>query len=129
RIVDDLISRGLAYKAWETSQELDEQRKAAEKAKRVFIYRRPQFTDEQVRRYESERRPHVVRLAMPVKEYRFDDAVLGPGQGVAATQVQDFIIRKSDGMPTYHFAVVVDDEQSGVTHVLRGQEHLLNTVN
>src|SRR5205823_10840373 len=72
---------------------------------------------------------HVVRFAMPVQDYRFDDAVLGPDQGVAAGQVQDFVIRKSDGMPTYHFAVVVDDAEMGVTHVLRGQEHLLNTVN
>jgi glutamyl-tRNA synthetase len=66
---------------------------------------------------------------MPVKDYRFDDAVLGPNQGFAAAEVQDFVIRKSDGMPTYHFGVVVDDAQSGVTHVLRGQEHLLNTCN
>src|SRR5205814_6465354 len=85
--------------------------------------------DQQIRQFESERRPHVVRFATPVKDYHFDDAVLGPGQGVSATQVQDFVIRKSDGMPTYHFAVVVDDAEMGVTHVLRGQEHLLNTVN
>src|SRR5208282_2600126 len=38
-------------------------------------------------------------------------------------------IRKSDGMPTYHFGVVVDDAEAGITHVLRGQEHLLNTCN
>ena len=44
-------------------------------------------------------------------------------------EVQDFVIRKGDGMPTYHFAVVVDDAEMGVTHVLRGQEHLLNTFN
>src|SRR5205807_1545963 len=97
--------------------------------KRTYTYRRPQLTDTQIRQYESEGRPHVVRFAMPVRDYQFDDAVLGPGQGVAANQVQDFVIRKSDGMPTYHFAVVVDDEQMAVTHVLRGQEHLLNTVN
>src|SRR5205823_4135331 len=46
-----------------------------------------------------------------------------------SSQVQDFVIRKADGMPTFHFAVVVDDAAVGVTHVLRGQEHLLNTVN
>jgi glutamyl-tRNA synthetase len=129
RVIDDLLSRGLAYKAWETTEELDAQRKAAERAKRMYAYRRPKLTDEQVRQYESEGRPHVVRFAMPVKDYRFDDAVLGPGQGVGATQVQDLVIRKSDGMPTYHFAVVVDDQEMAVTHVLRGQEHLLNTVN
>jgi glutamyl-tRNA synthetase len=129
RIIDDLIARGLAYKAYETPQELEAMRKEAEKHKRPFIYRRGKISDEQARRYEAEGRASVVRFAMPVKEYRFDDAVLGPGQGVGPDQVQDFVIRKSDGMPTYHFAVVVDDHEMAVTHVLRGQEHLLNTVN
>jgi glutamyl-tRNA synthetase len=129
KIIDDLIARGLAYRAYETSEELENQRKQAEKAKRQFRYRRPTLTDEQVKAYEAEGRPHVVRFVMPVKDYRFDDAVLGPNQGFAAGEVQDFVIRKSDGMPTYHFGVVVDDAQSGVTHVLRGQEHLLNTCN
>jgi glutamyl-tRNA synthetase len=129
RVIEQLIAEGKAYKAWETTEELNAKRQEAEKQKRVYIYRRPQLTNEQVRQYEAEGRPHVVRFAMPVKDYRFDDAVLGPNQGVAANQVQDFVIRKSDGMPTYHFAVVVDDHEMGITHVLRGQEHLLNTVN
>jgi glutamyl/glutaminyl-tRNA synthetase len=42
-------------------------------------------------------------------------------------EMDDFVIRKADGFPTYHFAVVVDDDLMGVTHVLRGQEHLNNT--
>ncbi len=71
----------------------------------------------------------MVRFAMPVKEYRFTDVVLGKEIVLAANQVQDFVIRKTDGMPTYHFAVVVDDAEMGITHILRGQEHLLNTVN
>lgn len=129
RIIDDLIARGLAYKAYETGEELDRQRQAAQRAKRQYRYVRPRLTDEQIRQFESEGRLHVVRLAMPVKEYRFDDVVLGANQGVGPGEVQDFIIRKSDGMPTYHFAVVVDDAEAGVTHILRGQEHLLNTVN
>jgi glutamyl-tRNA synthetase len=115
--------------AYETNEELDSQRKQAEKMKRQFRYRRPQLTDEQIAKFAAEGRPHVVRLAMAVKEYRFDDAVLGKNQGVGPGEVQDFVIRKSDGMPTYHFGVVVDDAEAGVTHVLRGQEHLLNTVN
>jgi glutamyl-tRNA synthetase len=128
-IIDGLMERGLAYKAYESNEELDAQRKIAERAKRQFRYRRPTLTSEQIAAYEFEGRPHVVRLAMPVREYRFDDAVLGPRQGVGPGEVQDFIIRKSDGMPTYHFAVVVDDAEMGITHILRGQEHLLNTVN
>jgi len=129
RVIDQMISRGVAYKAYESPQELESMRKQAEREKRAFVYRRLRLTDEQIRRYEAEGRPSVVRFAMPVKEYRFDDAVLGANQGVGADQVQDFVIRKSDGMPTYHFAVVVDDQEMQVTHVLRGQEHLLNTVN
>jgi glutamyl-tRNA synthetase len=122
-------ARGLAYKAYETAEELDSQRKQAERSKRQYRYRRPQWTSEQIAKFESEGRAHVVRFAMPVKDYRFDDAVLGANQGVGQGEVQDFVIRKSDGMPTYHFGVVVDDAESGVTHILRGQEHLLNTVN
>jgi glutamyl/glutaminyl-tRNA synthetase len=128
-LIDDLIARGLAYRAYETAEELDAQRKQAEKARRQYRYRRPQLTDEQIAKYQAEGRPHVVRFAMPVKEYRFEDAVLGPNQGFGPGEVQDFVIRKSDGMPTYHFAVVVDDNEMGITHILRGQEHLLNTCN
>lgn len=129
RIIDELIARGQAYLAYESLEELESQRRQAEKQKRAFIYKRQAYTPDQLRRFSDEGRTPVVRFAMPVKEYRFDDAVLGPGQGVGPEQVQDFVIRKSDGMPTYHFAVVVDDAEMGITHVLRGQEHLLNTVN
>jgi glutamyl-tRNA synthetase len=129
KIIDDLIARGLAYKAYETADELDAQRKQAERARRQYRYRRPTLTAEQISQYEAEGRPHVVRFAMAAKEYRFDDAVLGPNQGFGVSEVQDFVIRKSDGMPTYHFGVVIDDQEMGVTHVLRGQEHLLNTCN
>jgi glutamyl-tRNA synthetase len=126
RILDDLMARGLAYKAWETPEELDAMRKEAEKHKWSFVYRRPKLTDEQIRQFESEKRPHVVRFAMPVKDYSFHDQILGKID-LPAGQCQDFVIRKADGMPTFHFAVVVDDQDMGVTHVVRGQEHTLNT--
>ncbi len=66
---------------------------------------------------------------MPVKEYRFRDEVLGKEVVQSGYESQDFVIRKTDGMPTYHFGVVVDDAEMGVTHVLRGLEHLKNTFN
>lgn len=127
--IEQLIGQGRAYKAYESADELDAQRKAAEKEKRNFIYRRPQLSEAQIHQYEAEGRPHVVRFAMEVKEYRFRDVVLDKEIVVQPAQVQDFVIRKTDGMPTYHFAVVVDDAQLNITHILRGQEHLLNTVN
>ena len=128
-IIEDMIARGLAYKSWETR---GGEMRCERKPKRPSA---PTVSAGEVRptrrssRYEAEGRPHVVRFAMPVKDIRFDDAIVGPDQGVSAAEVQDFVIRKSDGMPTFHFAVVVDDAAMGVTHVLRGQEHLLNTVN
>ena len=129
RIIDDLLARGLAYRAYETPEELDSMRKAAEAQKRAFIYRKPEYGQHELAKYEAEGRPSVVRLQVPVKEYRFRDEVLGKEIVVGPEQVQDFVIRKADGMPTYHFAVVVDDNEMGVTHILRGQEHTLNTVN
>jgi glutamyl-tRNA synthetase len=125
-IIEDLIARGLAYRAYETRDELDAMRKEAERAKRQFVYRRRPLSDEHAREYAQQNRPHVVRFAMPVREWRFTDAVLGEIV-MPAEEVQDFVIRKEDGMPTYHFAVVVDDQEMGITHVTRGQEHVKNT--
>src|SRR4051812_23283452 len=71
RLIDGLISRGLAYKAFETAEELTALRQQAEKAKRNYVYKRPQLSDEQLRQYEAEGRPHVVRFAMPVRDFRF----------------------------------------------------------
>lgn len=128
-IIDDLIKRDLAYQAWETTNELAARRAEAEKHKRSFLYRRPQYTTDQIQQFKAENRTPVIRLAMPVKEYRFRDEVLGKDIVLPPDEAQDFVIRKTDGMPTYHFAVVVDDAAMNVTHVLRGQEHLKNTFN
>jgi len=126
-LIADLISRGLAYKAFETREELDSMRRQAEAEKRVFIYRRGSVSPEQTAAFEAEGREAVVRFIMPPREYRFRDVVLDKEIVMAPDEAQDFVIRKADGMPTYHFAVVVDDAFMGVTHVLRGQEHLKNT--
>jgi glutamyl-tRNA synthetase len=127
QIIDDLIARGLAYEAYETRAELDAERQAAEAAKRSFVYRRRALSDEQIARYRAEGRKAVVRFAMPVKEYRFADQVLGKEIVLPAAESQDFVIRREDGMPMYHLAVVVDDAEMNITHVLRSQEHLKNT--
>ena len=129
QIIDGLMKRDLAYEAWETNEELNAAREAAAKQKKQFVYRRPHYTSDQISRFKSEARTPVVRLAMPVKDYRFRDEVLDKDVVLPAEEAQDFVIRKADGMPTYHFAVVVDDAAMNVTHILRGQEHLKNTFN
>ena len=75
----------------------------------------------------AEDRPHVIRFKVPDDApIVIQDAVLGEVR-VEAGELEDFIIRKADGFPTYHLAVVVDDHLMGVTHVIRGQEHLANS--
>jgi glutamyl/glutaminyl-tRNA synthetase len=127
RIIEDLIARGLAYEAYETREEIDEMKKQAEREKKPFIYRRRDVPPDQLARWKAEGRVPVIRFAMPVREHRFTDVVLGKDVVLPEEEAQDFIIRKSDGMPTYHFAVVIDDAETGITHVLRGQEHTKNT--
>ncbi|MEM8874246.1 MAG: glutamate--tRNA ligase [Planctomycetota bacterium] len=127
KLISELMERGLAYEAWETKAELDNMRGQAAIAKRPFLYKRQNYTHEQLAKFKDEGRKPVVRFAMAEKPYYFDDEVLGPKCGVDADQAQDFVIRKTDGMPTYHFAVVIDDAEMGITHILRGAEHLLNT--
>lgn len=129
KLIDQLIAEGKAYEAWESSEELASQRAQAEKAKRPFIYRRRSYTADEMKRFRDDGRTPVVRFVMPVKEYRFHDMTLGKETVQPAQESQDFVIRKGDGMPTYHFGVVVDDAEMGVTHVLRGLEHLKNTFN
>jgi tryptophanyl-tRNA synthetase len=127
RIIDDLIARGLAYEAYDTPAELDAMRKDAERNKRQFVYRKREASPEQIAQWKSEGRKSVVRFSMLVKEYRFYDVVAAKDIVLPPEEAQDFVIRKTDGMPTYHFAVVVDDAEAGVTHILRGQEHTKNT--
>ncbi len=129
KLIDSLVADGKAYEAWESGEELDALRAAAAKSKRPFLYRRRNYSEDDLKRFKDEGRRPVVRFAMPVKEYRFHDLTLDKEIVQTPYEVQDFVIRKGDGMPTYHFGVVVDDAEMGVTHVLRGLEHLLNTVN
>jgi glutamyl-tRNA synthetase len=124
--VELLIERDLAYPAFETAEELDAERQAAQREKRGFRYRRPAEWDRDAALSRMAREPHVVRFRMPTEPLFVHDEVLGTVE-FGEEHLDDFIIRKRDGFPTFHLAVVVDDEEMGVTHVLRGQEHLNNT--
>jgi glutamyl-tRNA synthetase len=125
-----LVEQGLAYPAFEKTEELEIKRKAAVAAKQTYRYDRaalremPEIRD-RLKRMESGE-PHVIRFFVPDEPVRVQDEVLGEVK-YAAGEVDDFVIRKADGFPTYHFAVVVDDQTMGVTHVMRAQEHLNNT--
>ncbi|USN97998.1 MAG: glutamate--tRNA ligase [Phycisphaeraceae bacterium] len=121
-----LIEAGLAYPAFDTPEELATRRKAAEKEKRSFIYRQPNDFDLAAALDRAKIEPHVLRFKMRAEPITVRDEVLGEVT-FPYEELDDLVIRKADGFPTYHFAVVVDDALMGVTHVLRGQEHLNNT--
>ncbi|MGP1346573.1 MAG: glutamate--tRNA ligase [Phycisphaerales bacterium] len=127
--IDALIAKGLAYPAFESAEELASKRDAALAEKKTYRYDRAalQLTEADRRARLEAGEPHVVRFRAPDSEpIVVPDAVLGE-VAIAPGELEDFVIRKQDGFPTYHLAVVVDDALMGVTHVLRGQEHLSNT--
>lgn len=125
-----LVEIGRAYPAFESSEELEAKRKIAVAAKQTYRYDRAAYhaiptPAERLKRMDSGE-PHVLRFLAPSHELIVPDQVLGDIK-IPAGELDDFVIRKADGFPTYHFAVVVDDETMGITHVMRAQEHLYNT--
>jgi glutamyl/glutaminyl-tRNA synthetase len=130
RYARQLLEQGQAYYTFETPEELDAMRAEAEAKKKGFVYPRPdRFPSEQdAERARAQSRPVTVRFALPQdKLLVVHDLVRGAVTFHPAELGGDFIIVKSDGFPTYNFACVVDDYHMKITHVIRGQEHLMNT--
>ncbi|HJW14131.1 MAG TPA: glutamate--tRNA ligase, partial [Thermoanaerobaculia bacterium] len=123
-----LLAEGKAYRAFETPEELDAERKKAESEGRSYRY---SGAGRWIPPEESERRAragerHVVRLAMPRETIVVDDLIRGRVE-FPAEALDDFVLVRSDGHPLYHFSVCVDDVDMRITHVLRGDDHLANT--
>ncbi len=124
--IAQLVAKDLAYPAFETTDELDGLRRAANQEKRAFRYLRAASFTREAALARMQREPHVMRFRAPDETIPVSDQVLGE-IAFGPEQLDDFVLRKRDGFPTYHLAVVVDDEAMGVTHVMRGPEHLNNT--
>ncbi len=129
KYIKKLLDEKKAYYCFDTTEELDAFRKKAEAQKKSFSYPRPkEFPGESdVEKAKAHGRSVTVRFAVPqdiplvVTDIVRDEITFAPGE------IGDFIIQKSDGFPTYNFACVVDDYLMKITHVIRGQEHLMNT--
>lgn len=125
---DKLLASGAAYRCFCTPEELDEARREAEKKGEGFSYpgtcRR--HAGEEAEAMAADGKPHVLRLVMPDEAIVIDDLVRGRVE-VPPEALDDFVLVRTDGSPTYHLSVVVDDVDMGVTHVLRGEDHLSNT--
>lgn len=128
--VEKLLAMGRAYKCYCTPEELDKKREEQIKKGQPTHYDRHclQLTDEQRAQYEAEGRIPVIRFkSLDEGVTEVDDLIRGTVRFDNVVQVDDFVIMKSDGMPTYNFAVVVDDALMRITHVIRGEDHLSNT--
>ncbi|MES2679609.1 MAG: glutamate--tRNA ligase [Bacteroidota bacterium] len=134
KYADQLIASGHAYYAFDTSEELDDMRKRMEAAKVVA----PQYNavtrqnmrnsltlpEDEVKKLLAEGVKYVVRLKVPRnEEIRFQDIIRG-WVVVNSSQVDDKVLLKSDGMPTYHLAHIVDDIEMKISHAVRGEEWL-----
>ena len=126
--MERLLEADLAYHAFDTSEELDAKRSAARAEKKAYRYDRAGLEIAREERFAraAAGESHVVRFRTPDAPITITDEVLGEAT-LPQGEVDDFVIRKADGFPTYHFAVVVDDALMNVSHVLRAQEHFNNT--
>jgi glutamyl-tRNA synthetase len=121
-IAHRLLERGAAYRCYMTQEELAEQREKAKAERKPFRISSPwrDVTEDQGDK------PFVIRIKAPQEgETAIDDQVQGRVT-VQNSEIDDFILLRSDGTPTYMLAVVVDDHDMGVTHVIRGDDHLNN---
>ncbi|MFY9234368.1 MAG: glutamate--tRNA ligase [Fimbriimonadaceae bacterium] len=124
-LIRELLEKDLAYKAFETSEELDEMRQFQQINKQPVGYYGGEWRDaspKKVEEAEQAGRPFVIRLRMPRdKRLTMEDVVRGRIEW-DSNDVDDPVLIKADGMPTYHFAAMVDDHLMGITHVIRGEE-------
>lgn len=125
-----LMDKGRAYYCFCTPEELEQ-----DKQKTASLLGSPRYsgqcrklTEDQAKAYLDEGKPATIRFKIdPDETVIFEDVVKGRIEMDADTLGGDMVIRKSDGTPTYNFSAVIDDHLMGITHVIRGEDHLSNT--
>src|SRR6185295_7103274 len=124
----ELLASGKAYRCFCTPEDLDAQRREAQKRGEAFRYPRTclRLSREEIEERLAAGKPFAVRFRMPDDHITFTDLVRGD-MDFPPDALDDFILLRSDGNPTYHMSVVVDDIDMAITHVIRGEDHLSNT--
>jgi nondiscriminating glutamyl-tRNA synthetase len=123
-----LVAANLVYPCYCTEAELDEERQALILSKRMprYMGKCRNFTEAQRKGKEAAGLKPSFRFKVPDETIEFTDLIRGAMRFEGAA-IGDFIIVRSNGMPAYNFAVVIDDHLMGITHVIRGEDHLSNT--
>jgi len=127
-IVRTLVNEKKAYYAFETTEELEAKRKESQSKKIAYKYDRAslKLDEAAIDKLLHEGKEHTVRFLVPEGVTEFEDIVHGKTV-FQNSEIDDFVILRSDGSPVYQIAVVVDDNDMGITHVIRGDDHLSNT--
>ena len=127
-VAQQLLAAGFAYKCYCSPELLKEKRDAAEKAGGGWKYDRTclALSAEEQHRLEASGLQPAIRFKVPPGKTMYTDHVRGRIE-VDHEQVEDFVILRSNGLPIYHLSVVADDIDMGITHVIRGDDHISNT--
>ena len=125
--IDKLVADGKVYRDYSTDAERNVDREAAKQAKKAYRFRRIEYSDADLARFEAEGRPYALRFEVPSgRTLVLNDLVKGEVT-FATDEIGDFVIVRPGGQPLYNFASVVDDVEMKITHVVRAEEHLSNT--
>ncbi|MGM0847139.1 MAG: glutamate--tRNA ligase [Bacillota bacterium] len=125
----ELLDKGLAYKCYCTEEELEAEREAQQEKGEMPRYsgKCANLSQEEQEKLAAEGRQPSIRFKVPAgKVYKFDD-IVKDDVSFESDGIGDFVIVKKNGIPTYNFAVAVDDYLMKITHVLRGDDHISNT--
>ena len=127
-ICQRFLKEGLAYRCYCTPEELEERRRIAKLMGKPPRYdnRCRELTDKQKKAFEISGLRCTIRFKVPDELVVFDDLIRGVCQ-FDMSLTGDFVIMRSDGTPSFHFAVAIDDTMMNITHVIRGEDHLSNT--
>ena len=125
---EELVENGKAYYCYCLPEEIQKRKEAAPFEGRDWKYDRRclRLSEEERRSFEIEGRPKAIRFLVPEGKIQYKDLVHGLIT-VENKIIEDFVLLRSDGLPTYHLSVVVDDIEQRITHVIRGDDHISNT--
>lgn len=126
--IQKLLESNEAYRCFCTQEELEEMRKDCERRGEIPRYNGKcrNLTPEEIENLLKKGKPYTVRLKMPQRDFSFDDLIKGKII-FKGELLDDIIIARSDGTPTYNFSVSIDDALMNITHVIRGEDHVSNT--
>jgi glutamyl-tRNA synthetase len=125
---EELVEKGLAYHCFCSPEEIEMRKKEGLSVGKFWEYDRRclGLPAAEKSRFISQGRTGAIRFLVPETEVHYKDLLHGP-ISVKSETIEDFVLLRSDGLPTYHLSVVVDDIDLGITHVIRGDDHISNT--